>query len=69
LEFDLVSDRRLNEIIFTPKYLSIGPGEENSVTIRAISQFEERESNRAILKYKIRGTRLSQCLVFELGQL
>jgi hypothetical protein len=66
LEFELISDKKLAELIFTPKFVNLGPNEENSVSIRAVNHFENEEKRKAILKYKVRGTRLSQCLVFEM---
>lgn len=63
LEFELIEDPKLAEILFSPKYLTISEGEEKTLIVRLVSQFEERDKKRAILKYKVRGTSLSQCIV------
>ena len=66
LEFELVEDPRLAEILFSPKYLTLTEGEEKPLVVRMVSHLEEKDKKRAILKYKIRGTKLSQCLVINL---
>ena len=68
LEFELVNNPKLAEVIFSPKYLSLKEGEEKILTIKSIRSFDYENKNKTILKYKIKGTRLCQCLVINLDK-
>lgn len=63
LEIELVEDSRLCELLFSPKYLTIPKDSEKTLVVRAVSQFENTERRKSILKYKIRGTKLQHCIV------
>jgi len=67
LEFELVGDSKLAEVIFSPKYLSIKEGEEKSLNIRTIRSFDYVNKKKAILKYRIKGTKLCQCIVINIA--
>ena len=67
LEFELVGDAKLAEVIFSPKYLSIKEGEEKSLNIRTIRSFDYNSKKKAILKYRIKGTKLCQCIVINIA--
>lgn len=67
LEFELVGDPKLAEVIFSPKYLSIKEGEEKSLNIRTIRSFDYNSKKKAILKYRIKGTKLCQCIVINIA--
>jgi len=67
LEFELINNQKLAEVIFSPKYLSLKEGEEKSLVIKPIRSFDYENKNKAILKYKIKGTKLCQCIVINLS--
>lgn len=68
LEFELVTNPKLAEIVFTPKYLTLKEGEEKTVGIKAIRSYNYSNKKKAILKYRVKGTQLCQCIVVNLLQ-
>ena len=66
LEFELVANVKLAEVVFSPKYLTLKEEEEKTISIKVIRSYNYANKKKAILKYRVKGTQLCQCIVINL---
>ena len=66
LEFELIANVKLAEVVFSPKYLTLKEEEEKTISIKAIRSYDYENKKKAILKYRVKGTQLCQCIVINL---